>query len=100
MGYRVLEYWGKGKVNKKRGMNYKKDESFIQSVLLKELEGYKKEFLSNPDETDVRLWFEIRPEQISALTDLIANSSINQSLEFKQVKPTLYEIKNKNINVF
>lgn len=46
------------------------------------------------------LVFEVRPADLDSLIDIIENSKISNDIEFKQLKPYLFEIRYKILNVF
>lgn len=73
-----------------------KDEVYHRNVVERSL----KELIDKYLEEDTILQFQVRQQDLDALIDVIENGTISNIIEFRQIKPLLFEMQYKRLNIF
>ena len=73
-----------------------RDEVYHRNVVERSLMELIKDYLTGGNS----LIFEVRPNDLDPLIDIIENSKLANDIEFKQLQPYLFEIRYKTLNVF
>lgn len=91
--------------NKNKRVNIKSDDAYIESTILTQVEQAISTYLSNskPNE-DIPpggvLHIEIKQAYVDNFLSLLENSSLTDTLTVRQIKPTIFELKLKDLNLF
>lgn len=89
--------------SKNKRININNDDAYIESVLQTQLEQSIQTYLSNSDNDNgdrKKLRIEIKPDYVDNFLDLIENHKMSDTVIFRQIQPTIFELELKDLNLF
>ena len=89
--------------NKNKRINIKSDDAYIESTIMTQVEQAVATYLSDSDPSIPSggvLHIEIKQVYVDNFLSVLENSSLTDTMTVRQIKPTIFELKLKDLNLF